>query len=341
MPRKRNKENRGLPERWRYTHNAYYYRVPTGEEPLWDGKRQFRLGKTLSEAHKTFSERIAPFEEVRTMAQLCDRYAAEVVPDKAPATQRSNLYSLQRIRRVFLHNPVMGIQPSHIYQYKDRIGKSGSKKTANLDLEVLSHMFTKAIEWGVRNDHPMTNKKVVKYSLPSRKRYVTDEELIRFASILPLKWQLYISLKVWTGRRKGELLRVRLSDLTTAGIRFVNNKEPYDSFIVEWTPEIRRIVDSIATLKRPIASMYLFATREGQPYIKPDGSTSGFDSIWQRYMRSALDEGVIQERFTEHDLRTKRASEMSLQDAQALLRHTSPNTTRRHYRALEERVRAK
>ena len=341
MPRKRNKENRGLPQRWRFTHNAYYYRVPKGEEALWDGKKQFRLGKTLAQAHKTYSERIAPFEDVKTMAQLCDRYSAEVVPEKAPATQRSNLYCIQRIRRAFLHNSVIAIQPHHIYKYKDRIGKSESKKKANLDLEVLSHMFTKAIEWGARHDHPITNKKVVKYSLPSRKRYVTDEELIRFASILPLKWQLYISLKVWTGRRKGELLRVRLSDLTKTGIRFVNNKEPYDSFIVEWTPETERIVSSIVNLKRPIASMYLFATREGQPYIKRDGNTSGFDSIWQRHMRKALDEGVIEERFTEHDLRTKRASEMALKDAQALLRHTNPNTTKRHYRALEEIVRAR
>ena len=87
--------------------------------------------------------------------------------------------------------------------------------------------------------------------------------------------------------------------------------------------------------------MYLFATREGQPYIKADGSTSGFDSIWQRYMRNALKEGVISERFTEHDLRTKRASEMSLKDAQALLRHTNPDTTRRNYRVLDEVIRAR
>jgi integrase len=341
MPRKRNIENRSLPRRWRFIHNAFYYRVPTGEEALWDGKKQFRLGRNLAEAHKTFSERIAPFENVKTMAQLCDRYCAEIIPDKAPATQKSNLYSIQRIRRVFLNNPVMAIQPHHIYEYKNRTGQTESKKKANLDLEVLSHMFTKAIEWGARNDHPMTNKKVVKFSLQPRKRYVTDEELMSFASTLPLKWRLYVSLKVWTGRRKGELLRVRLSDLTEEGIRFHNNKQPYDRFIVEWTPETRRIVQSISNLKRPIASMYLFATRDGQPYIKPDGSTSGFDSIWQRYMRGALRDGIIAERFTEHDLRAKRASEMSLEDAQILLRHTNPDTTRRHYRALEEVIRAR
>ena len=168
-----------------------------------------------------------------------------------------------------------------------------------------------------------------------------DQELVAFAETLPLKWQLYVSLKFWTGRRKGELLRCHLSDLTQAGIRFKDNKEPYDSFIVEWTPETRQIVQSILNLKRPIASLYLFATRDGQPYIKKDGNTSGFDSIWQRHMQKALQDGILSERFTEHDLRTKRASEMSLEDAQKLLRHTNPNTTRRHYRVLDEIIRAK
>lgn len=340
MPKKRNQENRGLPNRWRFIHNAFYYRVPEGEESLWDGKKQFRLGRTLSEAHKAFSERIAPFEEVKSMAQLCDRYAIEVLPDKAPATQKSNLYSLKRIRRVFTGNAVGAIQPHHIYKYRNHVGLTESKKKANLDLEVLSHMFTKAIEWGVRNDHPMTNKKVVRYSLQPRRRYVEDQEVIAFAQTLPLKWQLYVSLKIWTGRRKGELLRVRLSDLTDTGIRFRNNKEPYDNFVVAWTPETRRIVHTLINLKRPIASVYLFATRDGQPYIKPDGSTSGFDSIWQRHMQKVLRDELISERFTEHDLRTKRASEMSLEDAQKLLRHTNPDTTRRHYRVLDDVIRA-
>jgi hypothetical protein len=47
MPRPRRPENRGLPSRWRFDHGAYYYQVPIGAEGAWDGKRTFRLGKTL------------------------------------------------------------------------------------------------------------------------------------------------------------------------------------------------------------------------------------------------------------------------------------------------------
>ena len=37
-PKKRNKENTGLPARWRWKDGAYRYRVPSGQEDLWEGK---------------------------------------------------------------------------------------------------------------------------------------------------------------------------------------------------------------------------------------------------------------------------------------------------------------
>lgn len=343
MPKPRNRINRELPIRWRWHNGAFRYRVPRGEEHLWDGKTQFTLGKTLSEAHRVFSERTGPFGNCFTMEQLCDRYAVEVMPGKAPATQKSNQYSLRRIRPVFGKNSIAAIEPHHIYEYRDRIGVSESKKKANLDLEVLSHMFTKAIQWGLRHDHPMTGKKVTKFSLTSTKakRYVTDAELLAFMACLPAKWSLFCALTVWTGRRKSEILRLRVQDLTADGIRFTDAKNKGDSFMVGWTDETRRIVQAILNCREKVGSIYLFATRHGQPYIKDDGDTSGFDSIWQRRMRQALNDGVVTERFSPHDLRRKRSSEMTLPAAQALLRHTNPATTKRSYRALEDVIRAK
>ena len=43
MPRRRNDENRGYPKSWRFRYDAYYYRVPKGQEHLWDGKKEFHL----------------------------------------------------------------------------------------------------------------------------------------------------------------------------------------------------------------------------------------------------------------------------------------------------------
>jgi integrase len=329
-PRPRNKEHQHLPRNWRFRHGAYYYRVPAIEAHLWDGKTEYRLGKTLSEAYITFGRKSGYSGQLHTMSQLCDRYLAEVLPTKAAATRKSNQYSLQRIRYAFGDNPVEGIQPQHVYQYRDHIGKTESKKKANLDLEVLSHLFSKAIEWGARADHPMTGRKVTKFSLPARERYVSDKELVEFAATLPPKWQLLVSLAVWTGRRKAELLALTRADLGEEGIAFRNVKRRGDRFTVAWTPEIRAIVEAVLSHRERVSALHLWHTREGQPYLKEDGTTSGFDSIWQRYMRAWVEKGG--ERFTFHDLRAKRASDLSADQAQVLLRHTSGQMTKRYRR---------
>jgi integrase len=317
--------NRSLPSRWRYRHGAFYYRVPPRARQHWDNKTEFRLGTTLAEAHATFAQRIGYEGEVRTMDQLCDRYTLEVVSEKAPATQRSNQYSLQRIRRAFSGNRVHLIEPRHIYQYRDHIGRTESKKKANLDLEVLSHMFTKSIEWGLRSDHPMTNRRVTKFSLEHRKVLPTIEEVTHFASGLPPQFQLYVALKVWTGRRKGELLRLERRHLTEHGMVFTDNKRGGE-ILVPWEDETRAIVRRLLSL--PGASLFVFHTRAGRPYIKDDGTTSGFDSVWQRHARRWREGGG--KHFTEHDLRKVRASQMSQKQAQALLNHATGATTGRY-----------
>ncbi|MFY8183530.1 MAG: hypothetical protein ACOVKL_04870 [Polynucleobacter sp.] len=57
MPRKRNIENEGLPQRWQFKNGSYHYRVPEDERHSWGGKQTFRLGKTLEEARSSFESK--------------------------------------------------------------------------------------------------------------------------------------------------------------------------------------------------------------------------------------------------------------------------------------------
>tara|TARA_B100001093_G_scaffold514927_1_gene590094 strand:- start:121 stop:351 length:231 start_codon:yes stop_codon:yes gene_type:complete len=62
------------------------------------------------------------------------------------------------------------------------------------------------------------------------------------------------------------------------------------------------------------------------------GTTSNFNSQWQRAKQKALKNGLT-ESFTEHDLRAKTASYLeNLEQAAQLLQHTSLSTTQRIYR---------
>jgi integrase len=85
-----------------------------------------------------------------------------------------------------------------------------------------------------------------------------------------------------------------------------------------------------------MVSPYLFCTRQGLPSIKEAGTTSGFDSIWQRTMHKALHSTKLIDKFTEHDLRTKIASDTSADHAKELMGHSVSKITDRVYRRKTE-----
>ena len=93
-----------------------------------------------------------------------------------------------------------------------------------------------------------------------------------------------------------------------------------------WDSALRSVVDRIKAMRRPIRGLHLFCTRSGQPY-----TSSGFDSIWQRAMRKAIETGALKERFTEHDIRAKTATDDPL-NAQQRLGHKNRSMTDRYVR---------
>ena len=151
MPRPRKPENKGLPARWRHLHGAYYYAVPPGLEPQWDGKKLFRLGATLSAAYRGWAARLETADTAKTIGQLLDRYALEVVPTKAPRTQTENIRYIAALRQVFGDLAIADMKPQLVYRYVD---KRSAKIAAHREMEVLSHAFTKAVEWGYIDRHP-------------------------------------------------------------------------------------------------------------------------------------------------------------------------------------------
>lgn len=351
-PKPRNKENRGLPQRWALKHGSYYYRPRDYEKPQFDNKCFFKLGKTYAEALRAFSERIDFDGDAATMRGLAEKYAIEVLAHKAPQTQKSQGRCMKRIVAVFEDAKVDAIESHKIYEYRNFIGKKHGHKSANLDLELLSHMFTKAIEWGVRRKmHPMTNKQVTKFTLAARDRYVEDWELEAFLSTASDFIYGYVLLKGLTGLDKGDLLSIRTSGIGKEGLTVSARKktktkrgtkrERFFPYVDPETGEntgIEEVLAKITSAKgRPDITPYLFCTvrgkDRGKPYIKEDGTTNGFDSIWQRAMKKALAETSLQESFTEHDLRAKVASDAETdEEAQRQMDHSSPNITRKVYR---------
>jgi integrase len=346
MPRAKNKENQGLPTRWQSMHGAYYYQVPKGQEPLWDGKKKFRLGKTLPEAYKTWADRIGRTDNVRTVGALLDRYALEVIPTKSPSTQTQNLAGLKNIREQFGTAPLDTIKPTHIYKYLDwRTAKTSAKR----EIEILSHAFTKAVEWGYIEKHPFAWQLRIEADAP-RTRYIEDWEIVECLSIdskrkkgSVLAVQSYIRVKLLTGMRRGDLLRLSMSDLQEDGIHLTPNKTKKSTgkrVIIGWSDELREAV-AMAKAARPVQiGPYLFCNRSGECYFdEATGRAGGWESLWRGFMARVLKETKVKERFTEHDLRAKCASDAeTLAHAQALMTHADSRITDRVYRRKPEMV---
>lgn len=364
MPRPRNPENKGLPARWRHVHGAYYYQVPPGLEAQWDGKKTFRLGSTLPEAYRTWAARIEmDRSDIRTIGQLLDRYAAEVVPEKAAATRTANAAQIAQLRRVFGSTPIHNFKPAWVYRYVDKreakvnpthkntadAPKRKATVAAHREMDLLSHAFTKAVEWGILDSHPFKGEVRLAGEAP-RDRYVEDWEILevlglpaakRGRSSIPMI-QAYIRIKLMTGMSRGDLLRLQLAQLQDDGIHMQRHKTAGSTgkrTIYEWTPELRQAVELAKSL-RPKLSPFLFCNGQGEGYIDEEtGKASGWESMWQRFMARVLAETKVKERFTEHDLRAKAGSDAeSLEHARALLSHADARTTQAIYRRKAERV---
>jgi integrase len=354
MARKRCKENIGLPARWRHYHGAYYYQVPRGLEGLWDGRKQYRLGKSLGDAASEWAKRMRVAERpTMYIREMLERYAIEVIPTKSPATQRGDIRALVNLRTAFGDMRLDALEPMHIYRYVGtRLNRQGQKSHATgvFEMRVLKHAFTKAVEWGLIRRHPFKGEVRLKGIKP-RTRYVEDWEIGEALALMPkrkrdsvLMLQAYIRLKMLIGLRRGDMLRLRMSEITDAGIMVRPHKTANSSGLVrtfEWTRALREAIDK-AIAARPIdIAPWLFCTRRGEGYLdERSGQAAGWDSIWQRFMTRLLAETKITHRFTEHDLRAKCASDAeTLERARQLLGHADARITQRVYRRKPEVIR--
>ena len=363
MPLKRNPENRGLPARWVVKHGAYYYMPHPDVRDRWDGKAWFRLGTSLTEAYQSWTARMEADEptslidRIQTIGHLLDRYALEVVPGKSPKTRALNERCLVALKKVFGDVLIGQLEPQHVYRYADQRGRkkkgengkiSGGKVIAHREIEVLSHAYTKAVEWGIIRSHPFRGEVRLEGEV-ARDRYVEDWELIAALSLKSkmkkgsvTMIQAYLRLKLLTGLRQGDLLRLTASNVLDDGLHVTPRKTAKSTgkkIIYEWTPELKQAIEN-ARASRPALSPYLFCNRKGECYVNPESDEArGWKSMWQRFMDRVLQETDVKERFTEHDLRAKVASDAeSLERAKQLLAHADSRLTERVYRRKPERI---
>jgi integrase len=325
MPKKR-RVNKHLPERVYQKHNAYYY---VDLQNKWH-----RLGKTLPEAMQKWTELIDAPRDLIYMQQIFDRYMLEVAPLKADSTYKGNMEQVRPLRAVFGHLKPHEIKPTDVYRYLDERGKK-APTAANREKELLSHVFSMAIRWGIVTENPC--KSVRRLHIKKHNRYIEDWELLAVREYGSPLLKLLIDFAYLTGLRRGDILSVKQSDLTDEGIEIDVNKTG-QKILIEWSDALRKIVAEVNVLHRTAdlgSQQTLFRTRKGAPY-----TGEGISAMWQRLITAALENGIIQERFTFHDIRRKAATDAEKQlgreYARQLLGHTTQQMTARYISGVQK-----
>jgi integrase len=318
MGRKRTKD-KGLPARVYRKHGAFWF--------VDKANKWHRLGDNLVEAMAEWARLVERPAEARTMNALFDRYMAEVAPKKAERSYKDNIRQVQKLRLVFGEMAPEDVEPHHVYGYLDARG-ADAKVQANREKALLSHVFTKAMQWGILRQNPCRGVK--RLTEKPRDRYVEDEELAAFMGAAPDLIRAYCLFKYVTGLRQADILSLKREQIKDDGIHVAISKAGGKRRVILWNEDLELAVKEAKALKRPVKSLHLFCNRSGQPY-----TGSGFRAIWQRAMRKAIEDGVLAERFTDHDIRAKAATDAhtSGQDAQQLLAHANRHTTDVYIRA--------
>lgn len=276
---------------------TYYTITPANE--------RINLGHDLLEAKRKLIELDEGRPVAGTISELIDRYMREISPKKAPRTHKDEIASAKLLNEIFGKTGIKDLRPVHVAKYLDRRGQKAPVR-ANREKALLSHMFSLAMRWGLVDSNPC--KGVARNTETPRDRLITDAELEAFriyAESLGNTGQM-LARAAWlaylTGQRRGDLLKLRLDQLSEEGILIIQSKTRA-KVMVEWTPALRDCVASLRTLPRPVSGMFLICNRSGQPY-----SDYGFDTLWGRLMNDWCSEG--NERFHFHDLRAKAITKM-------------------------------
>lgn len=332
MPRVGRKRihDRDLPARV-YKRRGKYYFVPVNPQDF--GQKWVPLGDTLHDALVKYAALVD--QPSGTLAGVWQRYQLWMPltnrstgrPYNGPRTVADKEHYWQVLKPVFGHCRPDDVEPRDIMAYLQQRELDGAGVQGNKEIALLSHMYTKALEWDMTARNPCQGIR----RNPTGSRNV-DVSLATFGAWLefaPPLLALYSELLFMTGMRAADPFQVKLADLHDGFIHVVAGKTG-KAARYPLTPDLEAVCNELKAIrrqgKRVVLTEYLICNRRGRAYTK-----SGFDSMWQKVMREFEKAG--HDRFAPSDLRALHASELDERggDATRNLQHSSRQVTTRHY----------
>jgi integrase len=332
-----------------------YRNRETGEQPVYTIGRWPRikaergreiargLRAKIEEGFDPHVERVAKRNEL-TVAELADRFEAEVVTRKKSSTQDN--YS--RLLRLYIR-PHLGRMKVNSVTLADTerlshaVTEAAGPYQANRIGAVGSTLFTAALRWALRSPalgNPF--KHLERHKEHHRRRYPKHDELHRLVTELAKRPDRQsanaILLLMYTGARRGEVLGMKWADVSLADgtwRRKAADLKQARNHDVPLSPQALQVLRSIADEQSKMGKITL-----GE-YVFPSASSRSkhlvvIRRLWRNVVKAA-DLGDLRI----HDLRHGFASQLvsagaSLPLIGSLLGHSSPAVTQRYAHLFSE-----
>jgi len=305
-----------LPPRMHRRGERFYY--VTGTRP----RKWIALGADLNEARRKWAELEGetPDPSDKTFSVIVKRYRREVLPTKAPRTQRDNDKEIEQLKAIFGEMSIDDILPSDVHTYLKLRGDTAPVR-ANREKALLSHIFNHARAWGYTSA-PNPCAGIRGHREAGRDRYVTDAEYQAVWAVADDGVRDAMDLALLTGQRPADVLKMNQADIREGALWVTQNKTGKKLRIT--------IAGELATVLERIAAR---SSKSFGTALIQDGRGERLTSFAMRtrFDKARKQAGVD---FQFRDLRAKTATDTTdLGHAQKLLGHKTRGMTEHYTRA--------
>jgi integrase len=214
------------------------------------------------------------------------------------------------------------VTPFFIEGFKRKRAEQVSKRTVDIELSLLKHMYTKAMEWGLAVENPARSVKLFRPH-NERVRFLGEEEVARLLDACEEYFRSVVTVAVHTGMRVSEILGLRWPDVDfDSGLIRVENTKNGRPRKVPMNETTRGV---LLDLKKRSVCEWVF--------VQKDDRSRSLRDVRKPFKRALARAGITDFRF--HDLRHTCASLLvmkgiDLYTVQDILGHRDARMTQRY-----------
>ncbi len=229
-------------------------------------------------------------------------------------------YHLEELKKHFKGKYLYAITANDIERFKVKRLEKVSPSTVNRQLGILRGMFNKAIVWGKLHESPMKSVRLLKEP-KGRLRFLEREEIGRLLSNCSTTLKPIVTVAVFTGMRKNEILNLKWHDIDfRRGFITLLNTKNGDKRTVPMNEQVKTALIGVPKHRE---SPHIFCNKNGNPYYDIR------KSFWTALRKSGIKD------FRFHDLRHTFASQLvmssvDLNTVRELLGHKDITMTLRY-----------